>query len=275
MLNKGFEGWYFKHQCPADTVAFIPGRAESGAFLQVLSKSCSRRFDLPEIPVENGVILAGGCTFSKAGCRIDLPGISGEIRYQNLTELRSDIMGPFRHFPMQCRHGVLSMAHDLDGMLTFDGRNIDFRGGTGYAETDRGVSFPRSYLWFQCNDFPEPCSIMLSVAHIPFGPASFTGCICAIVHGGREYRLATYRGVRIRSSAPAHIVLSQGKLRLEAEITPLDTGYALSSPLQGKMTGTIRESHQAAVHCRLWEDGQLLFDLHSRRASFEYVPEKG
>ena len=32
--QKGFEGWYFKHQKGDDMVAFIPGKAESGAFIQ-------------------------------------------------------------------------------------------------------------------------------------------------------------------------------------------------------------------------------------------------
>ena len=35
------------------------------------------------------------------------------------------------------------------------------------------------------------------IIDIPFCGGSFQGCICAIVYGGREYRLATYRGVRI------------------------------------------------------------------------------
>lgn len=34
--QKGFEGWYFKHQKGNDMVAFIPGQAESGAFILTL-----------------------------------------------------------------------------------------------------------------------------------------------------------------------------------------------------------------------------------------------
>ena len=36
MWNPEFEGWYFKHQKGRDTVAFIPGQAKSGAFVQVI-----------------------------------------------------------------------------------------------------------------------------------------------------------------------------------------------------------------------------------------------
>ena len=42
-------------------------------------------------------------------------------------------------------------------------RDVYKRQGLGYAEKDSGTSFPRSYLWMQCNDFSEPCSVMVSI----------------------------------------------------------------------------------------------------------------
>ena len=60
-------------------------------------------------------------------------------------------MGPFRFLPgMECSHGVISMGHALEGTLTLNGAVLDFAGGTGYVETDRGRSFPSAYLWTQC-----------------------------------------------------------------------------------------------------------------------------
>ena len=55
-------------------------------------------------------------------------------------------------------------------------------GGLGYIEKDSGISFPCSYLWLQCSDFPKPCSLMLSIAHVPFCASSFRGCICAVLY---------------------------------------------------------------------------------------------
>ena len=136
----------------------------------------------------------------------ELPGVQGAVRYGPLSPLRTDIMGPFRFLPMQCSHSVYSMAHTLAGGFTVDGRFIDLTGGTGYIEGDRGSAFPRDYLWVQCNDFAQPCSVMASVAHIPFCGRSFTGCICAVVYRGREYRLATYRGVRIVEASSRRLV---------------------------------------------------------------------
>lgn len=272
--NKGFEGWYFGHQKNDDTIAFIPGRAASGAFVQVISPAGSRQFDVQELSMDCGIIRAGGCFFSRSGCKIDLPGIRGEIHYGKLTPLRSDIMGPFRFLPMECRHGVISMAHTLSGSLLADGELHSFNGGNGYIEKDSGTSFPRSYLWLQCGDFPEPCSIMVSVARIPFCGLSFTGCICAIVYRGREYRLATYNGVRIHAAGAEHVCLSQGGLLLEVDMTPLHSGHPLRAPVGGKMSGTIRESSNALVSARLWDCGRPVFSLRSGHATYEYVNTK-
>ena len=269
MWNRGFEGWYFKHQSTRDTVALIPGRAESGAFVQMIFDGGSRQFRVPDLTVENGVIRAGDCLFSRRGCIVSLPGVNGSISYGPFTPLRSDIMGPFRFLPLECRHGVISMAHSLGGALSIDGTLHDFTGGTGYIETDRGASFPSSYLWLQCGDFSEPCSLMVSIARIPLMGTHFTGCICAIVYRGREYRLATYRGVRVGTGGPGRIRLSQGPLLLELAVTDSDCGHPLAAPRSGAMTGVIRESHRAAVRCRLWENDRPVFSLRSSRASFE------
>lgn len=66
---------------------------------------------------------------------------------------------------------------------------------------------PSSYLWIQANDFQMPCSIMAAVADIPFFGLHFRGCICIIQCMGREYRLATYLGVRVLLCTRNRLVL--------------------------------------------------------------------
>ena len=273
--EKGFEGWYFKHQKGDDMVAFIPGRAESGAFIQLISHEGARQFEILNLSLHDGIIRADQCWFSRQGCHIELPGVSGEIAYGSLAPLFSDIMGPFRFFPMECRHGVLSMAHTLQGSIIMDGHLHSFDGGIGYAEKDSGTSFPRSYLWMQCNDFQKACSIMISIAHIPFCGSSFRGCICAILYQGKEYRLATYRGVKVQAFTPEHIRLSQGSLLLELDIAPSHAGHPLRAPQRGKMSSTIRESCNVHLRARLWKRGKTIFDLHSDHAAYEFVANHG
>ena len=274
-VRNGFEGWYFKHQKGDDMVAFIPGRAESGAFIQLISQKGSRQFEISNLTVNDGMIRADQCWFSKQGCHIELPDVSGEIAYGPFVPLGSDIMGPFRFFPMECRHSVLSMAHPLQGSVRIDGQLHSFDDGLGYAEKDSGTSFPCSYLWMQCNDFLQPCSIMVSIAQIPFCGSSFRGCICAILYHGQKYRLATYRGVKVQAFTPEHICLSQDNILLELDIAPSHAGHTLRAPRRGKMSSTIRENCNAHLRARLWERGKAIFDLKSNHAAYEFVPNHG
>ncbi len=270
--NKRFEGWYFKHQAGNKMIAFIPGIAESGPFIQMIGNCGSRQFLVPDLSIDSRGIHAGNCHFSHSGCKIDLPGIQGSIVYGKFSPLCSDIMGPFRYLPMQCRHGIISMTHSLSGSLNIDGQMHCFDGGTGYIEKDSGTSFPRSYIWLQCNDFAQPCSIMVSIAHIPLYGINFTGCICAILYKGHEYRLATYRCVRIHKADSRQICLSQGKLLLKITIKSPNNKHPLRAPISGQMSGTIRESTNTYVHVRLWDHGMPVIDLYSAHAAFEFVP---
>jgi hypothetical protein len=81
---------------------------------------------------------------------------------------------------MECHHGIVSMKHDVQGKVAFNGEEMDFNDGVGYIETDSGVSFPEGYTWIHSNDFNENCSIMAAVAKIPFLKRHFWGCICVV-----------------------------------------------------------------------------------------------
>ena len=198
-----FEGWYFKHQTrQGQTLALIPAfHIDSGgcrsASLQVISNDRSWWL---EYPAEQ--LLVSRKPFqiqlglSRFGCQgIDLQiqrdGLSprGALGYGPFAALQSDIMGPFRFFSgMQCTHGVVSMRHTLSGSLKLNGETLDFSDGIGYIETDRGYSFPSRYLWTQCAwDGSESGNLMLAIATIPLPVGGFSGCICSVFHGGREY----------------------------------------------------------------------------------------
>lgn len=252
-----FTGTYYKHQKAGNTLCVIAGRADSGAFVQVITNERVYHHDG-----------ANGCIACRAGVALDLPGIHGKISYGPLLRLHSDIMGPFRFLPLQCRHTVVSMAHSLRGGLWVEGRFIDFTHGVGYMEGDSGRSFPKEYLWLHCNDFSAPCSIMAAVADIPLGATRFTGCICAVWYAGHEYRLATYRGVHIIAASADKLILSQGNWLLMAELTASGT-HPLRAPENGKMTQTIHEGNAARGRFRLWAHGALVFDLESANVSLE------
>jgi len=274
MKNNYFEGWYLKHQRDNNTLAFIPGRSNDTAFIQVITNNESYNIAYPLTGYKHdGSIQIGNCEFSKDGIRVDIDDnikITGEISYFDHRPIRYDVMGPFKFFPMECRHGVISMRHNMTGEININGKSFDFTNGIGYMERDSGISFPKTYTWIQCNDFIEECSIMVSIADIPFMGLNFKGCICVVHYRQKEYRLATYLGVRIEQSTEREVVLKQGKYRLEIDVSE-NKGKKLYAPDRGAMTRTIHENASCKARFRFHIDGNILFDFESDNASFEFV----
>lgn len=261
-MNGYFDGTYYKHQKDDHTLCLIVGRSSTEKFIMVITEDFSVK-----VPYTKGNV------FSKHWITLNIhtPQLSlyGTIHYRNLSPIKYDIMGPFAFFPMECRHGIISMNHRLKGKVWLNGEDIDFTGGQGYIEKDSGRSFPSSYVWIQANDFPKPCSIMAAVATIPFCGLHFQGCICVIQYQGKEYRLATYLGVRVLICTRKKIVLKQGKYRLEIRIAPC-AGKPLHAPWEGEMVRTIREAASCPAEFRFFERNRQIFRLFSRHAGFEW-----
>lgn len=201
----------------------------------------------------------------------DAPGLRlrGAVGFGAFTRLVSDIMGPFRFLPgMECSHGVISMTHALEGALSINGRTLDFTGGTGYIETDRGRSFPRAYLWAQCA-WGGRSGFMLSAATIPLPLGGFTGCICALVHGGHEYRLATYRGARVEHWSGGGAVVSQGRWLLTAQLLGSGAGHC-ARPCGAAWAAPCTRASERGWRLRLMRGGETVVEHTDECAGFEY-----
>lgn len=275
-----FEGWYLKHQNGKDTAALIPafhidGEGRRSASLQVITDTQVYNVDFPEEDFSAGrgrfLVRLGNSVFSEYGCKLDIQTenltLKGMLRYGLFTPPAYDMMGPFRAVPgMECRHSVFSLHHSVDGELTLNGQKFRFHHGTGYMEGDRGSSFPQRYLWTQCS-WEENC-IMLSVADIPLYGRQFTGCIGVMYLKGREYRIATYRGVKLLHVDDRSVRLRQGRLTLQAELLD-STAHPLRAPQSGGMTRTIHESPSCRVRYTCTYQRKKIFDFTSEQASFE------
>ncbi len=280
-----FEGWYVKCQAGDHTLAFIPAyhideQGQKSASLQLITDDAS--YHVPYAAQDFSAqkdrlfVRLGDSWFSDTGCHLAVAHpaltVTGDLSYRGFCPLPRDIMGPFRWVPhMQCRHGVQSMGHDLAGELCINGERFSLDGGRGYVESDRGCSFPKRYLWTQCNVFPgaDSCAIVAAAAHIPMAGLGFTGCLCAILYGGREYRIATYRGAHVTEFGPKGMTLCQGTMRLQVMQTA-GNPRPLRAPSRGSMRGTIYECAASTVRYVLYEKGRLVFDLTSPHAGFEY-----
>ena len=277
-----FEGWYFRCQTKDGTgLALIPawhidGQGKKAASIQFITEDISYALEFPgECLVAQKdslrIEIAENC-FSHEGIVLDICRgnlrVTGNMTFGPLLPLGSDIMGPFRFLPgMECRHSVFSMQHMLSGNVTINGTKLDFTGGMGYIEGDRGTSFPKRYLWTQVGW--ENGSFMLSIAQIPVGGIRFTGCVCALVLDGQEYRFATYRGARVAQWREDFVLIRQGRFRIQVRLLAQNP-RPLRAPISGEMKRTVHECIRSRVHILIREGDRVLTDRITDRAAYEF-----
>lgn len=286
-----FEGWYAKYQNQTNTVAVIPAfhidkYGVQQATLQIITENFSHVFSFPVqelkiakhkfyIHTKEIILCEKGM---KVKCESEGVSIYGMIKYQPFTVLNSDIMGPFHWIPfMQCNHGVVSLAHRISGKLEINKEQFDFNNGIGYIEKDWGSSFPKNYIWTQCNWSKEHDNcIMMAVADIPIlgkkekNNFCFTGCICIVWYERKEYRIATYKGAKVLTCTEKEIVVKQGEYQLSARLLE-GKEFSLRAPNNGSMTRNIHECPSCTVHYTFLKNKQPVFDFISKMAGFESV----
>lgn len=273
-----FCGWYFRCQSQSRTIALIPaihisGGKRSGSIQIISDSGCWSAF-LPDgrVSAKSPDAALGDSVFRGDGLRLSIHDrdvdAEGELRFEDLTPLRYDIMGPFRYVPfMECRHSVFSMRHRVAGRLRINETEYLFENGRGYIEGDRGRSFPSQYAWTQC--FLEGGSLMLSAAEIPLGPARFTGVIGAVCLGAAEYRLATYLGARVIKCSGGELVIRQGDMTMTAALLE-KRASELRAPENGAMTRLIRENAACRARYELVKGGRTLMSSEADNAAFEF-----
>lgn len=277
-MSGTFYGWYMKCQSDTQTLAVIPAvhecKGERTCSIQIITEDDARNvvFRPEEFRRLGKSIRIGQNRFGQSGLRLRIrkPGLTvdGELEFGALLPLQYDIMGPFALVPfMECRHNVWSMRHTVNGEVRINDKVFAFRDAEGYWEGDEGRSFPRRYAWTQ--SFFEGGSLMLSVADIPLAGFCFTGIIGVIMWRGKEYRIATYLGARVRENKDGVIVVKQGGMELMVRL-PKGVGWALKAPVSGDMTRTIREGAACRVFYRFRAGQKTVFEFETERASFEY-----
>jgi tocopherol cyclase len=294
-----FEGWYFK-QVTADYAepwSFIPGIArgdepgEGYSFVQAIEGRTGRtwwfEYPLGEFEASRKVldIRVGANRFWSKGAVLRLEGEGsrlrgelgyGEFRSLPLNLLSPGVMGPYSFLPfMECRHGLVSLDHRVEGSFEIDGKKIDMGGGRGYIEKDWGSSMPSSWIWMQSNNFPESGdSFMLSIARIPWLGDAFTGFLCVASLGGALLREATYTGARIEGfrleEGEVSLAIARGSSRIELRASR-SRGGLLRAPVNGLLSRRISESVDAVIGLRWTRAGRLLFEGEAGRAGLELV----
>lgn len=290
-----FEGWYFKmvDATGDNSLVIIPGISkndtDSHAFIQILYRGNQVdyiRYDISDFWYSESHfhIMIGDNYFSRNQIILNLQGqkiqIKGKLTFNNRisfpkTWYHPGIMGPFSYLPfMECYHGVINIHHETNGVLNINGKIFDYQRGSGYIEKDWGRSFPKNWVWFQSNHFPDGrTTIMFSVANIPFLGTSFTGFLAIFRFDKRILLFATYTGARIRKlywdDSILVVVIEDFRFRLEMTLIHSD-GCVLKAPLNGKMVRSIKESTDAVVRVRLLtRKNKVLYDGTATNTGFE------
>lgn len=278
-----FEGWYFRNQNDSEVISFIPAfhiddKGKRSASIQMIMNTDS---DSITYPIDDFAVSAkkqlgvriGKNIFTREGIILNIlterVTVIGELVFSKFVPLKYDIMGPFKYIPfMQCRHSIYSLTHNITGRLTVNGREIIFNQGLGYVEGDRGIEFPKDYLWTQCSWRTKGNNaVVISVADIPIGKVAFKGCIGIVYYGGKEYRLATYLGVKIRRYNKSELWVQQNGYDLQ--VTLIDENpHNLLAPVKGNMTRTVYESIDCRIRYRFMVNRNVIFDFIGR-GSFE------
>ena len=287
-----FEGWYFKTVDKENHLAFsfIPGisrnsNGEAHAFIQFIDgikkETKYYNFDIEDFKSDDKTfdIRIANNKFSLNGFNVKLEGIDAELSLHNPQELKSNllrpgIMGWYAYMPfMQCYHGLVSMNHQVSGNLNMNGHDFQLSNANGYIEKDWGSSFPKAWIWNQCNTFSkeDDLSIFASVAHIPWLGSHFIGFIAALYWRGKIEVFATYNRSQNKTHLlddSVHMVFTKGKKRLEVLATHAE-GAELISPISGEMRGKVNESLLAKVELSYFENNCCVLKDYGSFAGLE------
>ena len=110
------------------------------------------------------------------------------------------------------------------------------------------------------------------MAKIPFAGFRFWGCICVISLNGKEYRLATYKGVKIVRCENDVMELKQGRYNLIVQVHRQNS-HDLPAPKSGVMSRIIKESASCPAEFVFTENGKTIFSGESKYTSYEYSME--
>jgi len=296
-----FEGWYFKmvDDEGSNIYAIIPGialdrkKGTSHSFIQFFDGKkgeyvyFSYHVDAFQASEDKFKVRIENNYFSPTSIHLDIEqdgyNIKGDLRLSNLVPLKKTllspgIMGILSYLPMQTKHGIVSMAHNVCGKLSVNNRVTIFREGSkGYIEKDWGSSFPSAWIWMHSNHFLEPqLSVTFSVAIIPFLGFKFKGFFCVIWYKNTFYKFTTYNQAKLRkidvNGNKVYIVGDNREFRFEIKAIQADV-TDMKAPSLGEMRAHCFESMKSRIHLRLVErrSKTLIFDDIGKYAGLEIM----
>lgn len=293
-----FEGWYFKNVSGNlnEVYSFIPGvslsKKDPHAFIQVIN-GITGETEYLTYPLEKFSwnkksleIKVGNSVFTDKNIDINIKNktieVTGHLDFKNNIKYPKSlfspgIMGWYSFIPfMECKHGIVSLNHDLKGIISINGQLINFDGGKGYIEKDWGTSFPEAWIWIQANNFNDRnSSFTFSVAKIPWLGKFFIGFIAFLYFNSKFYLFSTYNHSSITSinhtRETLDLEMKNHNSVLKVNVIKSTFGD-LMAPVSGDMSRRIKESVDSEVCVSLYDtNNNLIYCDTSKRAGLEVI----
>ena len=293
-----FEGWYFKHVSKdlGHVYSFIPGISlsenDSHSFIQVINGATGETqylsYPLNEFTWDKNRLnlKIGTSVFTENHIDLNIENedikIKGHLNYTNNVKYPKSlfspgIMGWYSFVPfMECKHGIVSVNHEISGSLTINNEVIDLNDGKGYIEKDWGSSFPEAWIWIQSNNFNNnDTSFTFSVAKIPWLGRYFVGFI-SFLYFNKQFHLFSTQNNSVLSrvvydGTTIGFTLKNKEFTLKVTAIKNRSGE-LRAPKSGKMSRKIKESIDSMVTISLFDrDNNMIYNDVARRAGLEII----
>ena len=262
-MKNRFFGKYYKFISDDNHVfACIISTANEGDMLQIITDSGSFYINDPHsIKVDNNELIFN--------VNQEDISITGRLLLSDYHPLKKKVMGPFTYLPLECKHDIYSMKHQVNGTLLINDKEHHFTNALGYIEGDKGKNFPKKYVWY--NSLKDDCTLTFAVATIPLlGFIRFIGILCFIKTKDKEYYLCTYNGAKLKKIDETCIIIKKGKLKLELSFS-LKDGHSLKAPIKGNMYRYIKESITTPTSYRLSYKEETLIENKDDLSSLEFM----
>ena len=258
-----FYGKYYKFISDDNYVlACIISHSNEGDMIQIINNEGSYLIeDLSSITINDNVI-----TFN-----VNIPNlkIDGTLTLGELNPLSSNVMGPFKYLPLECKHQIYSMKHYINGSLNINDINHSYTNSLGYIEGDSGTNFPKKYIWY--NSVTSDATLTFAIATIPlFGFIKFKGLLCFIKTDNKEYKICTYNFGKVKKMQENEIVLCKGKYKLVINFNEFE-GHKLKAPVKGNMERHIKEAITVPSKYKLTYNDETILEIEDSISSLEYM----
>jgi hypothetical protein len=291
-----FEGWYYKFENTNGTRVFAlivgvvkgkPGNEK--AFIQFVNGAdfSSSYIDFPmsefQASPQDFEVRLQESEFSKYKIKLRLPNLMLDLRFSNHVDwhkkvMSPNIMGPLSYWPnLECNHGIVSLANEVSGEVSFKHESVSLENGRGYIEKDWGTKFPQAHIWMQCNRFNASfVSLSVAIAKIRVAGMLVLGFAAVLDTMENRYLFSSYRfSSLVVDVSEKEVILRFSSLRHKLNIRA-DRGnpIILKAPGDSGMKTEIQESISSILSLELSKRNgtKLLTDIGSN-AGLEVVGE--